>query len=232
MNNIRLSNRLLAVAELCGDSKRVADVGTDHGYVPIWLLKSGLAEHVIASDINAEPLENARRNADAYGIGNGLELVLSDGVSHLAADSAETIIIAGMGGETISDILSPAGWIADGRHSLVLQPMTKQPDLISWLYKRGFFIEYARLAEDSGEIYIIFLVRAGRRKPPEGAGLIIPEALFIERPPLLLPYLDVNIRRISSAVNGMKNSKDIRNPERIAELERVLEDLKCMRGEL
>ncbi len=232
MNTIRLSNRLLAAAELCGESERVADVGTDHGYVPIWLLKSGRAQYVIASDINPEPLENARRNAELHGTKNGLELILSGGISHLRADSAETIIIAGMGGETIADILSRASWVSDGRHRLILQPMTKQSELIDWLYRNGLFIKRARLAEDNGEIYIVLLAEGGSSAPPSGAARIIPEALMAERTPLLSRYLELHIKRISNALEGMKSSKGKKDPERIAEYERILEELMFMKGGL
>jgi Predicted SAM-dependent methyltransferase len=225
MKEIRLSNRLSTIAELAGSSDCVADVGTDHGYVPIRLLSTGSTRHVIASDVNPEPLEHARMTAIEYEAEGGIDFVLSDGLSHLKRGSADTIIIAGMGGETIADILSRADWIRDEGLKFVLQPMTKTGELIKFLFDNGLYIKDARLSEDAGEIYLIILAAAGKMKEPTASGYIIPEKLLENKDPLLSRYLSVWINRISYAVGGLKSAKAGRNSERLNELQKVLEEL-------
>jgi len=142
------------------------------------------------------------------------------------------VIIAGMGGETIADIMSRAEWISDGKHSFVLQPMTKSAELISRIYKMGLNIENARLAEDAGEIYLTLLVKAVNEKTPNPTCMLIPDKLRENKDPLLAKYLDLNIDRIKSAVAGIKISKSIKCRERLNELESLLIELIEMRGEL
>lgn len=230
MKDIKLTNRLAAIAAYAINFERVADIGTDHCYVPVWLLRSGNVKKVIASDINKGPLQRALVTAEEYDIQIGLELVLSDGISHLTPDSADAIVIAGMGGETIAGILSTAGWIAEGKHGLILQPMTKTEELIRWLHSNGLRVSDATLAEDEGEIYLILLAGPGE-SGPSVRELYVPQVLAQKSDPLLGRYLDRQIHRITLAVEGLKLSKAPRSDDRLAQLEPVLEDLLKMRGD-
>jgi tRNA (adenine22-N1)-methyltransferase len=231
MKDIKLTNRLAAIAAYAVNFERVADIGTDHCYVPVWLLRSGKVKQVYASDINKGPLQRARETAEEYGIKTGLELVLSDGMSHLNPDSVDAIIVAGMGGETIAGILSASDWIGEGRHALILQPMTKTEELIRWLHLNGLRARDAALAEDEGEIYLIILAGPGEPKPSV-CELYVPEVLAEKRDPLLGKYLDRQIRRITSAVEGLKSSRAPNKDVRLTQLEPVLEGLIKMRGEV
>ena len=190
----------------------------------------GKAKCVIASDINKGPLNRARVTAEEYGIRDGLELVLSNGISHLKPDSVDAIIIAGMGGETIAGILSDAGWITEGKQALILQPMTKTDELIRWLSLNGMRVIDATLAEDDGEIYLILVAGRGEYRP-SACELYVPSVLLEKRDPLLKEYLDRLIRRMSYAIEGLKVSRTSEGSERLAHLEAVLEGLIKMRGE-
>ena len=110
METIRLSNRLQAVASWIAPCGTVADVGTDHGYLPVWLLQTHTAQRVIASDIHAGPLDRARRSAAEYSLENAIRFELCDGLQFAGADAADTVVIAGMGGETIITVLDAAPW--------------------------------------------------------------------------------------------------------------------------
>ncbi len=118
METIRLSNRLQAVASWIAPCGTVADVGTDHGYLSVWLLQTHTAQRVIASDIHAGPLDRARRSAAEYSLENAIRFELCDGLQFAGADAADTVVIAGMGGETIIAILEGAAWTKDGAHTL------------------------------------------------------------------------------------------------------------------
>ena len=131
MKRIALQPRLRLLAEMTPSGGRLADIGTDHGYLPVWLLQEGRIPSAIASDVGAEPLEHARRTAEEYET-QGLDFRLCDGLSGIEPEETDTVVIAGMGGETIRDILRAAPWAADGHHTLLLQPMTKVELLRGW----------------------------------------------------------------------------------------------------
>jgi tRNA (adenine22-N1)-methyltransferase len=232
MKTIKLSDRLSSIAELAGKSDTAADVGTDHAYIPIWLIQNGMAGRVIASDIKKGPLDRAKNYAREYGVESCIDFVQSDGIKHLEAESAETVIIAGMGGETIADILSKAAWISGCANKFVLQPMTKTGELIRYIYDAGLHIEDARLSEDCGEVYIAISVKSGRRETPSNAGLIVPRKLIENRDKLLGRYVDINIKRLEHAIYGMKTSKSSRDELRLEDYDKLREELNKIKGEL
>ena len=109
MKRIALQPRLRLLAEMTPPGGRLADIGTDHGYLPVWLLQEGRIPSAIASDVGAEPLEHARRTAEEYET-QGLDFRLCDGLSGIEPEETDIVVIAGMGGETIRDILRAAPW--------------------------------------------------------------------------------------------------------------------------
>jgi len=150
--NIPLSPRLRACCEFLSPGCRVADVGTDHGYLGIWLLTQGLASSVIASDIGEGPLSAAKANARRFGCADRMEFYLSDGVQNIPRDF-DALVIAGMGAQTMVHILSCAPWLP-GR-SLVLQPQNKPWLLRSWLSENGWHIRRETLVRDGRFLYAV-----------------------------------------------------------------------------
>ena len=139
MDHIRLSPRLQMVADFVPPCTCAADIGTDHGYLPVWLLQNGIAETAIAADIHAGPLANARQSADDYDLTERFRFVLADGLQFPDAQDADIITVAGMGGETICSIMAAAPWLLKG-YRLVLQPQSKVTELTDWLWRSGFTI--------------------------------------------------------------------------------------------
>ena len=131
----------------------LADVGTDHAYLPVYLYKLGKIRGAVAADINEGPLARARTNIAAYGVGEGIDTVLSDGLAKLEGYHPDDIVIFGMGGELIIHILDEAKWTKNENIRLILQPMTKQEEVRSYLLENGFFIVGEALSEDDGKIY-------------------------------------------------------------------------------
>lgn len=152
-----LDNRLKKIAELVSGKGIAADVGTDHAYLAAELIKSGKCSRVTASDVKEGPLETARNTVEKYGIQDKLELVLSDGLDNVSLENVSDIIIAGMGGETIADIMERV--VRDGRAdkdiNWILQPMSKPEVLRKWLYDSGFAITKELIAEEGGKLYSI-----------------------------------------------------------------------------
>ena len=118
---LQLQPRLQCIASLVPKGARLADIGTDHGYLPVYLLQEGTIGHAIVSDINALPLAHARATAAEYGVTEKLDFRLCPGLAKLRPEECDTVAIAGMGGETILGILEAAPWTRDGAHTLILR---------------------------------------------------------------------------------------------------------------
>lgn len=153
-----LDKRLELCAEFVSGKGIVCDVGTDHGYLAVELIKSGKCDRIIASDINANPLESARKNVEKYGVADKVELVLSDGLENIDLDGVTDVVIAGMGGETIVKIIDCYKYHSDGIR-YILQPMTKPGILRKWLYANYFIITSEKAVEDGDKIYTVMCVR-------------------------------------------------------------------------
>lgn len=149
-----LDKRLQLCVSMVDGTGTVCDVGTDHAYLAAELIKSGKCQKVIASDVREGPLEAAARTVEKNGLPEKIELVLANGLEGINLDGVSDIVIAGMGGETIIEILSESNWIRNGIN-LVLQPMTKVEVLRKWLVENGFVTINEAAVEESGKAYIV-----------------------------------------------------------------------------
>lgn len=152
-----ISNRLLLCAQFVRPGDRVADVGCDHGYLGIHLLQSGIAQSVIASDINEMPLKSAVKNAEKYGYSEQMHFYLSDGVRNIPRDF-DALICAGMGGDTMVSILTDAPWLKSENYRLILQCQSKTPLLRRYLSENGWCIIKESLARDGKFLYTVMEV--------------------------------------------------------------------------
>lgn len=154
---IPVSSRLLACCNFVTPGDRVADIGTDHGYLGIWLLSQGIARSVIASDINSAPLSAARRNAEKYGFAGKMEFYLSDGAQSIPRDF-DTMVVAGMGGDTMVSILSGAPWLKNKKYRLILQCQSKTAMLRRYLSENGWHITEETVIPDGRFLYTVMKV--------------------------------------------------------------------------
>ncbi len=150
---LNIGPRLICAADMVKRHRKTVDIGTDHAYIPAYLVLNGMSDNVLACDIGKKPLENAAKTLREYSLQDRIELRISDGLKEVFPDEAEEIIICGMGGTLMSDILSSAEWIKkDGMH-LVLQPMTHSEDVRRYLCKHGFRITEEKCVIDTGRVY-------------------------------------------------------------------------------
>ena len=149
-----LDKRLLSCADYVRAGAVFADIGTDHGYLPIFLLKSGRITKAYLSDINEGPLSSAERNARVEGLSDKCEFLLSDGAEELSGKGITDYAICGMGGELIARIIEDAPNLKTGGVRLILQPMTKQEYLRCYLASSGFTVLEERFSFDSGKYYV------------------------------------------------------------------------------
>ena len=135
---IKLDARLAAAAEMVRPGSVAADIGSDHGYLACHLVQRELCPKVYACDINVEPLERTKRTIRQCGLGDRVEARLSDGLAALHNAALDDVVIAGMGGELIAQILDDAPWLRDEHTRFILQPMSKAERLRAWLYQNGY----------------------------------------------------------------------------------------------
>jgi len=168
---IILSARLQTVADFIEDGAAVADIGTDHGYLPVYLALTRKAKRIIASDISAGSLGAAQRSAEKYGVSHLIEFVVAPGLSGIGGNcgnggiggkggnGTDTIVIAGVGGETIIGILRDTPWAA-AKKRLILQPQTKTDELLEYLEDIGRTVEKTAFGLDKGRRYMVISVPA------------------------------------------------------------------------
>lgn len=229
MKQLQLQPRLQLLAELIPQGSRLADVGTDHGYVPVYLMQRGLIDTAIASDIGAEPLQHAVNTAAEYGI-DGIDFRLCPGLDAIAPEECDTILIAGMGGETIITILENATWTRTGEHLLILQPMTKVEMLRKWLCDNGYSFAGERLVFDKDHLYPIMLVRGGTQPTLSEAEQY--GGVMLDCDPLYTDYLDERIKKLTIAIDGLLRSKREEQRAAAEELARIREALEERRRTL
>lgn len=215
---LSLSDRLCRVAGYVEQGAVPVDVGTDHAYVPIYLLQNGVSPRAYATDNRPGPLKNAGYDAKKYGVEDKLTLYLCDGLALCDPECLDTVIIAGMGGETMIHILEQTPWALEKR--LILQPQSKLRELRRYLASRRLSILDAVLAEDAGKLYEVWLTGEGLMD----ADALIEPCLIEKRDPLLKPYLAKLIRRQKKQVHGLEVS---RQPDGDA-LRRLYQDLDTL----
>ena len=152
-----LSGRLALCASFVAQGSRLADIGTDHAYLPIALCCDNKIKSALACDIAEGPLERARENILKYDLTDQIRTRLSDGLENVGREEIDTVVIAGMGGELIAKILSDCPYIKDGGLSLILQPMTRYEKLTGWLYQNGFAIKSQKAVTQDGKHYTVML---------------------------------------------------------------------------
>lgn len=205
---IKLSNRLQKIADLVEPGESIADIGTDHGFLPIALWEGGKSPHVILSDINVGPLEKASDNINKYFPGKEFDLRIGSGIQTLQPAEVEVILIAGMGGQLIADILADDLEKTKSYRKLILQPRNAQEKLRFWLLDNGFTIEDEHLVREGKYLCEILLAVPGgsgqkttlkdsgmeNRISPDDIDLEISPLLFAKKDPLLVEFIENKIR--------------------------------------
>ena len=216
-----ISDRLLACAGLVAPGDRVADIGCDHGYLSIYLLTNGIASSCIASDINEGPLQSAMRNARRFGVHENIRFYLSDGVRNIPRDF-DTLVCAGMGGDTMVHILESAPWLKNKQYRLILQCQSKTPMLRRYLSDNGWRITEEAVLRDGKFLYTVMEVYFEPDYPRLTTGeWYFPPAL-LENPSAAVPAYFKWVRdglRIATA-----HQDDAEKKQALAELNELAND--------
>ena len=227
---MKLKPRLLAIAQLVKKNSIVADIGTDHGYVPVYLIQQQIVQKVIAADINRGPLNSAESTINAYRLEKYIETRLGSGLEVLLPGEVDTVIIAGMGGFLIRDLLIARPDIVQTVTTFILQPMVAQDELRKWLINNSFQIIEERLVKEDHRIYEIMVVQKGHQEIPDDLYYDIGVKLIENRDPLLQEFLLKHIQKNKVIIEGLKSqsseedrTKRLSCIEKLEKLEEVLQ---------
>ena len=228
---IPISDRLLCCASLVSPGARVADVGTDHGYLGIWLIQNGVSPFVLASDLREQPLARARENAERFGTAGQMAFVQSDGLHKIEPQKIDTILCAGMGGDCIIGILSACPWVRDARYTLILQPQSGGQDLRRWLSENGFCIEREALVRDSGFLYTAMRVRFGQTMQLTPGQQYVSPWLLREGGEWLEVYINRILDALTATVAGIEQAAEP-NADKLAYYRQARDEVQEMREKL
>lgn len=228
---IKLSNRLQAVARHIPAGLRVADIGTDHGYLPVYLAVNDISPQVIASDRGKGPLASAEQLVGLLSLENQVSLRLGDGLSVLEPGEAEVICIAGMGGMAITEILTAGMAQAKAAKRLVLQPQRNVAAVRHFLVDNGFKLVAEDLAEDDGFYYEIIVAEPGEMQLTELDAEFGP-LLLANGHPLLKDFLSLRERDLTRLLEAMAGNNSPDSLRRKEQLEQEISRIAKVTAEL
>ncbi|ELC8423512.1 SAM-dependent methyltransferase [Clostridium perfringens] len=228
---MELSKRLKRIAEHVDKCESVADIGTDHGYIPIYLVKEGICEKAIASDINKGPIEKAKVNVAFEGVSNKIKCLLGPGLNPLKVGEVNGVILAGMGGNLTRDILLADMEKVKKYDFIILQPAQNPEVLREFLYKNDYEIIDEDLIKDEGRFYELFKVKYNKNSEK----LVFEDELEYEVSPLLREknhplfkeFIEEKINRCETILSFIKEDTEAAK-KRKSDLEEKINKLKGM----
>ncbi|WZL74661.1 class I SAM-dependent methyltransferase [Clostridiaceae bacterium 35-E11] len=230
---MKLTPRLSTIAKLVPKGAVVADIGTDHGYIPVYLIENKIAKKVIAADINEGPLLSAKKTIKSNKLENFIETRLGNGLAPIAAGEVDIVIIAGMGGLLIRDILRNHSEVTKSVKQFILQPMVAQDELRKWLIEHAFKIVKEQLVREDHRIYEVMVVEQGKQTAEDEIYFEIGHKLIENQDPLLEEFVQKHIRKqqmILKNLQGQKSEK-AKAKQKVcqAKIEKLQEVLQCLK---
>lgn len=227
---LNLTPRLQTVAQRVPQGARLADVGTDHAYLPAWLLRSGQIPFAVCTDLRSGPLERARETVERYGVAHRVSLRLCDGLTRVEPDEVDCVVIAGMGGETILQILRAAPWAAE--KTCIVQPMSSISDLRAGVGALGLHIAGETLAQEGETLYVVMELAPGPEGPLTAAEKQVGRVENHLGDPLWPRYLRQEEGRLARALAGLEKSQKAGDDLRRQELAEALAGIRDRMEEL
>lgn len=230
---MNLSIRLKTISDMIDEkTKTIVDVGTDHAYIPIYLLKNNKIKYAIASDINKGPVEKAKTNVKNYGLGDKVSCRLGGGLKTVEPNEVEVAIIAGMGGNLIRDIIEESMDVFKTLDYIILQPVQNPEVLKEYIYNSGYKIIDEDLVKEDGKFYEIFKIKYDKKDIElENIYYEISEFLLKKKHPIMKEYLNFKLEKYERICNGMKTDTDsskLRKKELEIKINKIKEFLKCL----
>ncbi len=228
------SKRLLEIASLVPKNSIVLDVGTDHGYVPVYLIEQSKAKYLIGSDISKGSLEKIQAYVARRGLSHKIDSRLGDGLEVIRPFEVDTVIIAGMGGLLIQEILSNSKDVTNSINDFILQPMICAKELREYLNQHNFKIIDNRLLKEDGKYYEVIHAKRGMEYVENDFNYEIPRQFIDERHPLLREYVEYKLKYASKIYRELEDkdspSASSRKLELACDIENYREVLREIEG--
>ena len=223
---MKLTPRLQAIAELIPPGSVVADIGTDHAYLPVYLLLEQICNRAVAADLRKAPLKQAQETIDAFNCHQKIDLRLGSGLHILKDDDqVDTVVIAGLGGETIAKILTEGREKLDSVERIILQPMSEAAFLRLFLAENGFAIIHETLAMEGKHLYEIIVSKVGKEEEKDPFRLSLGPRLLETRPPLFTHLLREKIRKLRVVYRSLQRAK---KEDVSSKLQEIKKQLSCL----
>ena len=230
---MQLSQRLSSVASMVTAGNCLADVGTDHGYVPIYLYERNIIPHAIAMDVNKGPLERAALHIAESGMNGVIETRLSDGLAALKPREADSVVIAGMGGPLIIRILSAYPEVTASLKELILQPQSEIADVRKWLYEQGYEIIEEHMVYEDGKYYPMFkAVKNSQAEALSEQEYKFGRISVLKEKDVLRAYIVREIANKQSIIEKLEKETTEKSRSRVSEMKVLLAELEEMRDEM
>jgi len=226
MTEMNLSDRLKTVGEMIKDVNTIVDVGTDHAYIPIYLIKNNIIEKAIASDINSGPVEKAKKNVSDYNLQDKISCRLGGGLTTVKPKEVDAAIIAGMGGNLIRDIIEESKEVFKNLDYAILQPVQNPEVLREYIYKSGYKIIDEELVKEEDKFYEIFKVKYDNKiKETQPIHYEVSETLIKKKHPMMKEYLVFKLDKYTKIYSGLNQATEsaIKRKE---QLEKIIIKLK------
>jgi len=234
MSRIELSKRLQRVADSVTEGSRLADVGTDHGYIPIYLVEQGTCPAAVAGDVNKGPLERAAAHVQAAGLEDRISLRLGSGLKAVDVSEVDSVVMAGMGGELICQILRDSPEFMEAGREFILQPQSEIFKVRRLLHENGYRIEGEWNLLEDGKYYVIIKALPGRESYAHTGDYEYGKILIEEKDPLLADYLRKQLMKKKAIVERLSETdhgdriQELR--EEIQEIQRILDKMEGRSG--
>ncbi len=229
---MELSKRLEHVAGLVTKGAFAADIGTDHAYVPVYLLQQGISEKALAMDINKGPLERAALHIRSYGYADRIETRLSNGMEAMHAGEVDTVILAGMGGPLMSRILTAYPEKTESVREFILQPQSEIREFRKFLIENGFQIIVEDMVLEDGKYYPMMKAVHGISEEYRDIELKYGKMLLESGHPVLKDYIEKELRHTMKLIRNLDSHHSEKTIARIHELEEEMKLIMKAREEM
>lgn len=224
-----LTPRLETLAKLVHPCTCMADIGTDHAYLPAYLCMEGVCQSAIACDIRPDPLAHAAATIRKYRLEDRIETRLGSGTSPLSPGEAETLVIAGMGGLLMGEILQAGMPVIKAADRILLQPMTALPELREFLNRSGFTVSEEYLVQEDEKLYHILSVIPEKPEAPYSpAELYLGRRLLESRPPLFEEYCRRRREKLEKMICGLTQTRSAAAAQKLADCRALLAEMNRM----
>jgi tRNA (adenine22-N1)-methyltransferase len=224
---LKIGGRLAALAAFVPQGARVADIGTDHAYLPIELVQKGVALSAVAGDVHTGPYLSAKENIQSLGLGEKVSVRLGDGLAVISPGEVDTVVIAGMGGSTIIHILTSHLEVTRSLQRLILQPMIAAAAVRRWLIANKWCIVDETLVQDDGRLYEIIVAEQGDSPEFDSIMYDIGMILWQKKPQLLALHINDLIAQTQRVLHEMGASHSAQQSPKFHEYTKRLQQLEA-----